>query len=137
LEFTETILHYQSRIKYSFIDRLTKGEDTNIHKLDFTAIKNTLQYLEDEKKLETLKKVKGIIIRVLKYAFKRDIVDTAELIGKLELYEFKRQSKKQVKNNPTLTSEDDIKKIYNDMLNYSNNLITRYLLIFTIHTAQR
>ncbi len=126
-----TIKKDKSRIKFSFVDRLKKGDDTNIHTLDFDTIKNTLQYLEDENKLETLKKVKGIIIRLLKFVFKRDITDTAELIGKLELYEFKRQSKKQVRNNPTLTDEKDIKTLYNDILHYDHNTITRYLLILT------
>lgn len=132
-----TIKKDKSRIYVNFIDKLPKKEHTNIHTLDFETIKKALLYLEDEQKLETLKKVKSIVIRVLKFAFKRDIVDTSELIGKLELYDFKRRPKKQIKNNPTLTKQSEIKKLYQDMLKYENNLITRYLLLFTIHTAQR
>lgn len=132
-----TIKKDKSRVYYNFIDKLPKKEETNIHTLDFETVKTTLLVLEDEKKLETLKKVKSIVLRILKFAFKRDIVDTSELIGKLELYDFKRRPKKLVKNNPTLTKQSDIKRLYNDLLKYENNLITRFLLIFTIHTAQR
>jgi uncharacterized lipoprotein YehR (DUF1307 family) len=77
-----TIKKDMSRIKFSFIDRLSKKSNTKLDDIDFNTIKTTLQYLEDENKLETLKKVKGIIIRLLKFAFKRDMIDTSEVIGK-------------------------------------------------------
>jgi len=132
-----TIKKDRTRIKYSFTDKLNKKEDTSIYELNFITIKSILLKIEEEKKLDPLKKVKGIILRVLKFAFKRDILDTSELIGKLELYDFKKQSKKQIRNNPTLINKNDIAKLYNDILNYNHSLITRYLLLMTIHTAQR
>lgn len=42
-----------------------------------------------------------------------------------------------MKNNPTLSTKEDIRRIYNDILNYKNSLLVKYLLILTIHTAQR
>jgi len=134
---TSTIKKDKSRINYSFVNHLPKKEDTNIHDVTFEIIISILEPLEISGKLETLKKVKGIIIRLLKFIFKRNISNTSELIGKLELYEFKKQSKKQIKHNPTLTTKEDITRLYNDILVYNHNLITKYLLIFTIHTAQR
>lgn len=62
------------------------------------------------------------------------MLEDTELFGRLKLYAFKKQA--DVRHNLTLTSKENIKKLYNDILNYSN-IITKYLLIFTIHTAQR
>lgn len=90
--------------------------------------------MEDENKIETLSRVKNILVNAFKYAYGQDILDDTELFGRLELYKFKKQI--EVRNNPTLTKKDDIKRLYNAILNY-NNTITKYLMIFSIHTAQR
>ncbi len=38
--------------------------------------------------------------------------------------------------NPALTKKENIQKLYK-LITYEHNLITKYLLIFSIHTAQR
>ena len=130
-----TILKDKPRVENHLISKLPKKENTPITDINFEQIIKVLKNLESENKLSTLTKVKSILIRVFKYAYAQNVISDVTVFGKLELYNFKKDT--QTKNNPTLTKEDDIKKLYNDILNYKNNLITKYLMLFTIHTAQR
>lgn len=122
----------KSRVDNHFTLKI--GENTNIHDITFKNVIDTLKPLEKEDKYETLNRVKNLLVRIFKYAYGQDMLEDTELFGRLELYAFKKQA--DVRHNPTLTSKEEIKKLYNDILNYSN-IITKYLLIFTIHTAQR
>ena len=132
-----TIQKAKSRLKTHLYEYLPKKENEAIHSITFKRVIEILKKLEEENKLETLSRVKILLIEIFKYAYVSDIIKDTELFGKLELYNFKSKTKQDTKNNPTLTSEEDIKRLYNDILNYDNNLITKYLMIFTIHTAQR
>lgn len=98
-------------------------------------ITKSLKALEKEDKLSTLTKVKGILIRVFKYAYAQNIINDVSIFGKLELYNFKKDT--QTINSPTLTEKEDIKKLYESILSYEHSKVTKYLLLFTIHTAQR
>lgn len=128
-----TYIKEKARVENHFSKKI--GENTNLHTLTFEQVLKTLEPLEINGKYETLDKVKGHLIRIFKYAYGQSILKETDLFGKLELYKFKKQT--VARNNPTLTSKEDIKKLYQDMLLYQYNLITRYLLITTIHTAQR
>ncbi|BFU76922.1 integrase domain-containing protein [Arcobacter sp. 15-2] len=131
---TETIILSKQRLENHFTNYLPKKEQTLITDISYTSTIKILEKLENVNKLETLARIKGIIIKIFKFAYTEDIIKDTEIFGKLELKTFK--AKNEVRNNPTLTNEKDIQKIYNDILNYKN-IIVKYLLIFTIHTAQR
>ncbi|MDC7243343.1 MAG: tyrosine-type recombinase/integrase [Sphaerochaetaceae bacterium] len=128
-----TFTKEKARVENNFSKKI--GEKTNIHTLTFEQTLKALTSLEKDEKYETLDKVKGHLIRIFKFAYGQNILKDTELFAKLELYKFKKQT--VAKNNPTLTKKEDIKKLYSDILLYKYNLITRYLLITTIHTAQR
>ncbi len=130
-----TLLKDKGRVENHFVTILPKKENTSIHDITFNLIVDILKKLEKKNKYSTLTKVKSIIIRVYKYAYSQSIIDSAEIFGKLELYNFIKPP--ATKNSATLTAKDDIQKLYKDILAYNNSLITKYLLIFTIHTAQR
>jgi integrase len=127
-----TLKKDKKRVTTHFIDKI--GANKNIHEISFKEVIDVLKPLEDENKIETLSRVKNILVNAFKYAYGQDILEDTELFGRLELYKFKKQL--DVRNNPTLTKKDDIKKLYNSILNYKN-IITKYLMIFSIHTAQR
>jgi integrase len=131
----DTIKLSKSRLKNHYFEYLPKKGKTLIFDIGYKETIEALQRLEKVNKLETLSRVKLLIIKVFKYAYTENIITDTELFGKLELKTFK--IKTEVKNNPTLTKKEDIKKLYKDMLFYKNSLIVRYLLLFSIHTAQR
>jgi integrase len=81
--------------------------------------------------------VKLLITKIFKYAYTEDIIKNTEIFGKLELKNFKLQTKDKIRNNPTLIEKKDIKVLYQSILEYKHNLITKYLMLMTIHTAQR
>lgn len=130
----DTIILSRQRIENHYFKYLSKKENTLITDINYNDTIKILEKLEKLNKLETLTRVKHIIIKVFKFAYTESIIKNTELFGKLELKTFK--VKTIVKNNPTLTNKEDIQRIYNDILNYKN-IIVKYLLIFTIHTAQR
>lgn len=130
-----TIQKSKSRLENHFFLVLPKKENTNIKDITYEMTLKALHRLEADDKLETLLKVHTLIVRLLKFAYSTNIIESAELFGKLEVKQFRKNI--ETKQNPTFTAEADIKRIYSDMLNYNNSLITKYLMIFTIHTAQR
>lgn len=130
-----TITKDKPRVETHFLSKLSKGKDTYINDITFEHTKKALLSLQNNNKLSTLKKVRSIIISVFKYAYAQNIIEDVTIYGKLELYNFKKEN--NVKNNPTLTTKADIKEMYNKFLLYKNNVLTRFLLLFTIHTAQR
>jgi len=132
-----TIKKAKSRLVNHFYKYLPKKEKTLIHDIKYSEIITILELLENSNKLETLFRVKLLIVNVYKYAYTENIIKETDIFGKLELKSFKVQSKEKIKNNPTLTNKDDIKKLYKSILIYENNLITKYLMLMTIHTAQR
>ena len=73
---------------------------------------------------------KNIIVKMFKFAYTENIIQDTELFGRLELKTYKKKA--SIKNNPTFTNKEDIKNIYNDMLNYPNDVV-RYLLLFTYY----
>lgn len=132
---TDTIILSKQRLENHFTKYLPKKEHTLIHDISYDDTIKILVKLENDNKLETLSRVKRIIIKIFKFAYTESIIKDIEIFGKLELKTFK--AKAIVKNNPTLSKKEDIKKIYNDILNYKNSMLVKYLLILTIHTAQR
>lgn len=130
-----TVTKDKARVENHFVNRLPKKDKTPIHSVTYKETVKILKELENEDKLETLRKVKAIIINVFKYAYAEDIINDVEIFGRLQVYSF--VTPKTSKNNPTFTKKEDIKKLYNDIINYDKNLISKYLLLMTIHTAQR
>lgn len=131
----DTIKLSKSRLENHFFTFLPKKEKTLITDITYKDTIKLLGRLESSEKLETLSRVKLLIIKVFKYAYTESIIKDVELFSKLELKQFKLKA--DVKNNPTLTTKEDIKKLYFDILYYKNSFIVRHLLIFTVHTAQR
>ena len=132
-----TVIKTKERLKNHFYLHLKEKEKTIIHNISFDDIVKALQILEDDKKLETLSRIKRVIVNVFKFAYTENIIKETEIFGKLELKTFKIQKKKDIRNNPALTNEEDIKKLYNSILTYKHGIITKYALLLTLHTAQR
>jgi integrase len=133
-----TIAKAKGRLENHFYNELTPYKNkTVIHNITFEKIVNLLKKIEDENKLETLFRVKILIIEIFKYAYTEGIIKDTDIFAKLELKNFKTQSKADRQNNPTLTKQDDIKKLYSDILNYNFGVLTKYALLMSIHTAQR
>lgn len=132
-----TIEKARGRLKNHFYCNLTNNENTLIHDITYDKLVYCLKLLEDENKLETLFRVKLLIIEIFKYAYTEGIIEDTERFSKLELKSFKVLRKEDIKNNPALTKDDDVKKLYNSMVEYKNNIFTKFALLFSIHTAQR
>lgn len=132
-----TIEKATNRLKSHFYPHLTKNEKTVIHEISFENIIKLLKILEKKNLLETLFRVKILIIEIFKFAYSQGIIKETDIFAKLELYNFRTQHRSEIKNNPTFTKKEDIKELYKKIVSYHNNLITKYLLIFSIHTAQR
>ena len=132
-----TVIKTKEKLKNHFYLHLKEKEKTIIHNISFDDIVKALQILEDDKKLETLSRIKRVIVNVFKFAYTENIIKETEIFGKLELKTFKIQKKKDIRNNPALTNEEDIKKLYNSILTYKYGIITKYALLLTMHTAQR
>jgi integrase len=131
----ETTTKDKARLINHFVSFLSQKEKTNFHTITFPEIKKTLMRLEESNKLDTLSKVKRLISKVWNYAYTQGITEDTAIYAKAEMYQIVK--KQEIRNNPTLTKKEEIKKIYNDILNYSHSYIVRSLLIVTIHTAQR
>ena len=133
-----TIAKAKGRLENHFYNQLTPYKNkTVIHDITFNKVVNLLKKIEDENKLETLFRVKILIIEIFKYAYTEGIIKDTEIFAKLELKTFKTQSKADRRNNPTLTKQDDIQRLYNEILNYKYGVLTKYALLMSIHTAQR
>ncbi len=132
-----TIIKAKSRLENHFYKYLPNKQNTIIHGITYNKIVEILQLIENGNKLETLARVKMLIVEVYKYAYTENIIKDTEVFAKLELKSFKIQNKVNVRNNPTLTNESDIKNLYVSMLNYKHGVYTKYALLFSIHTAQR
>lgn len=133
-----TILKAKARLENHFYNELTTYKnETIIHDITFDKIVAILKKIEDENKLETLFRVKLLLIEIFKYAYTEGIIKDTEIFAKLELKSFKTQLKEDRQNNPTLTKQDDIKRLYNGILNYKYGVLTKYALLLSIHTAQR
>ena len=126
-----------SRLELHFYKYLPQQHATQINDLTYEMIITLLKILENENKLETLGRVKNLIIGVLKYAYAENILDNAELFAKLEVKTFKRVHKQNVRNAPTLTNPTDIQNLILGINNYQGEIYTRYALLFSMHTAQR
>ena len=131
-----TVIKTKERLKNHFYLHLKEKEKTIIHNISFNELVRILQILEQHNKLETLSRIKRVIVNVFKFAYTENIIKETEIFGKLELKTFKIQKKKDIRNNPALTNEEDIKKLYNSILTYDNKIV-KYALLLTIHTAQR
>lgn len=129
-----TVIKTKERLKNHFYLHLKEKEKTIIHNISFDDIVKALQILEKDNKLETLSRIKRVIVNVFKFAYTENVIKETEIFGKLELKTFKVQ--KEIRENPTLTNQEDIKKFYNSILEYKG-VITKYALLLTIHTAQR
>ncbi len=132
-----TIDKARTRLKEHFFNYLPKKEDTPIYEITLEHIIKALEVIQDDNKLETLSRVKMLIIGVYEYAYANDIIDDSNIFTKLRLKSFKIVHKANVKNHSTVTDENEIKKLYNLMANYNYGFFTKYALMLTIHTAQR
>lgn len=130
-----TVIKTKERLKNHFYLHLKEKEKTIIHNISFDDIVKALQILEKDSKLETLSRIKRVIVNVFKFAYTENIIKETEIFGKLELKTFKVQ--KEIRENPALTNQEDIKSLYNSILTYKHGIITKYALLLTMHTAQR
>merc|ERR1711879_716527 len=105
-----TVTKDKARVENNFIQRLPKKENTNAIDVNYDLARIVLKKLENEDKLETLRKVKAIVINMFKYAYAENIIKNAEIFGRLEVYSF--ITPKKPKNNPTFTRKNDIKRLY-------------------------
>jgi integrase len=131
----DTVTLAKNRLTNHFLTHLPNGKLTPIIDIGYNETIKALESLETKGKLETLNRVKRIIINVFQFAYNEGYIQDIEFFTKLSLKRFKLNTK--TKNNPTLTKEKDIKELYNKMLIYPKSLIVRNLLLFSIHTAQR
>jgi hypothetical protein len=84
-----TLKKDKKRVTTHFIDKI--GANKNIHEISFKEVIDVLKPLEDENKIETLSRVKNILVNAFKYAYGQDILEDTELFGRLELFKFKKQ----------------------------------------------
>jgi integrase len=124
------------RLENHFYPHLKEKEKTIIHNISFDDIVKALNVLEKDNKLETLSRIKRVIVNVFIFAYTEQILKDESLAGRVALKKFKIQRKENIKGNPTLTKQKDIKNFYNSILTYDNKIV-RYALLLTIHTAQR
>jgi integrase len=133
----KTVTKAKNRLKNHFYSHLPQKGNTLIHSITYNQIVKILELLEHEEKLDTLDRVKSQIIKIYQYAYSENIISDVTIYAKLELKGFKQYQEGQASNRATLTRKEDIQTFYNNILNYPYNLITKYLLLFSIHTAQR
>ncbi len=125
------------RLEIHVYKYLPQKQDTQINDLDYDLVVKILKKIENDERLETLGRVKNLIISVLKYAYSENLLDNAELVGKLEVKTFKAVRKDLVRNSPTITDPSDIKNLLLGIDDYSGEMYTKYALLLSIHTAQR
>ena len=127
----------RARIQNHVFAHLDKKGKTSIFDITFELMVKILEKLERAEKLETLDRVKKIMIEIFKYAYTENIIKEIELFAKLELKTFKKLSKADIKNHPTITDTNTIAKLLKDMKVYNGEMYTRYALLTSIYTAQR
>lgn len=132
-----TINKARGRLENHIYTFLPYKEQTIIHEISYDMLVTILERLEKDGKLETLDRVKRLVIDVYKYAYTENIIQDTDLFAKLEIKTFKKLSKADVKNHPTITDIKEIKTLLNKINNYQGEVITRYALLISIHTAQR
>ncbi len=132
-----TINKAKGRLENHIFPFLPKKEKTIIHDITFEMIVKILKRLEDDNKLETLDRIKRLLVDMYKFAYTENIIKNADLFAKLELKTFKKLSKADVKNHPTLTDINEVKKLLNDINNYQGEIYTKQALLLSMHTAQR
>lgn len=133
----ETIDRAYSRLENHYFKYLPKNDKTSIFDITYKDTVKILQRLETIGKLSTLDRVKRLLINVFKYAYTEDILKDTELFAKLEIKNFKKLSKSDIKNRPTIVNPDEIGELLNSIHNYKGELLTKYALLLSIHTAQR
>ena len=132
----DTVIKTKERLKNHFYPHLKEKEKTIIHNISFDDIVKALKCLENDNKLETLARIRRVIISIFNFAHSEQILKDTLIAGMLLLKKFKTQSKKKVRNNPALTEKEDIKKLYSSILVYDNKIV-KYALLLTLLTAQR
>jgi len=132
-----TITKAYGRIKNHFYAHLPQKEKTSIFDINFNIVVPILQKLEEAKKLETLDRVKKLLIDIFKYAYTENIINDTDLFAKLEIKTFKKVSKANVRNSPTLTNPKEIKQLLRDIEVYPGEVLTKYALLMSLYTAQR
>ncbi len=132
-----TVEKARARLENHFYAYLPQKEKTNIFDITFDMTVEILKKLESASKLETLDRVKKLIIEVFKYTYTENIIKDIDLFAKLEIKTFKKLTKADVKNHPTLTDPDEIGQLLKSINTYSGEVTTKYALLMSIHTAQR
>ncbi len=132
-----TLEKNKGRIENHFIAHLPLKENTPIKNIDYIQVIEILKKLEEADKLTTLVQVKGLVFNLFLFAYSQNISKDSTIHYRIKAYTFKQRAKGDIRNNPALTKKEDIQKLYKSMIAYEHNLITKYLLIFSIHTAQR
>ncbi|XOB60908.1 tyrosine-type recombinase/integrase [Campylobacterota bacterium DY0563] len=132
-----TISKAHGRLENHIYKYLPKKEKTLIFDISFKMLINILERLENENKLETLDRIKRLLIEVYKFAYTENIIKDTETFAKLEIKTFKKVSKADVKNHPTLTDINEIRNLVEKMNNYQGEVITKYALLLSVHSAQR
>ena len=132
-----TIDKTKKRLEQHIYEYLPYKGTTQINEITFEMFVSILKRLEAANKLETLERVRTSLISILKYAYAENILETPETFAKLEVKTFKRVSLKDVRNMPTLTKPEDIKKLLIGINDYQGEIYTKYALLFSMHTAQR
>ncbi|MGE4456231.1 MAG: tyrosine-type recombinase/integrase [Arcobacteraceae bacterium] len=125
------------RLENHFYPYLPQKEKTHILDIDFDLIVSILERVQTQGTLETLDRLKRLLVSVFKYAYTENIIQNTDIFGKLELKEFKKILKEDVRNNPTITKDNDIKKLLMNTYSYPYNPLTKYAILLSIHTAQR
>jgi integrase len=132
-----TIDKARARLKEHFFNHLPKKEKTPIYEITLEHIVKALEIIQDDNKLETLSRLKMLIVGVYEYAYANEIIEDSNIFTKLKLKSFKIVHKANVKNHSTVTDEANITKLYNGMINYKYGFFTKYALLLSVHTAQR
>lgn len=126
-----------SRAEKHIYPYLPDGKNSQIDTLEYDIIISMLQTVEESGKLETLGRLRNLLIGVLKFAYAENVYHNADLITKLEAKTFQRVHKSNVRNAPTLTKRSDIKELMLAIDTYPGEILTKYATLLSIHTAQR
>ena len=127
----------RGRVSNHIYAHLPKKGNTSIYNITFELMVDILSKLESVGKLETLDRTKKIMIEVFKYAYTENILKEIDLFAKLELKTFKRLTKADIRNHPTISDISTIAQLLKDMRVYDGEIYTRYALLMSIYTAQR
>jgi len=132
-----TVEKAKARLENHFYAYLPQKENTSIFDITFNLTVEILNKLENVNKLETLDRVKKLIIEIFKYAYTENIISDTELFAKLEIKTFKKLTKADVNNHPTLTDPKEIGQLLKSIHTYEGEITTKYALLMSMYTAQR